>query len=161
MDADREQWSGERRDLEARHQASEQRWAMEVDRSREATKRLEADLGKDRAAFAKHQIQWQEDRERLEAQVQSALIRDTEHVAKLGKLRSDLESMQETHNRAIESHRQRERDLIQRAVLAETQLAGAVEQLTEKGSELAHLVRSLVEQDRQRKAPGAPGAPKR
>jgi chromosome segregation ATPase len=145
FDADRSTFERTRQELEARESANATRWALEVDRAREATKAIQsrlAQLEKDRDNKLEALNARLEDSTRQARQVGE---QQTKMVLEIQTLRHALEAEYESATQQRELHRTRESELMQRSERLEEQLSNVIEQLKIKENEHGSLLRLLID----------------
>lgn len=151
-DAIRFQLEGERASHEVvrlkfdeRAAANEQRWGLELDRAREATKRAQGQLTSSEKLQAEHLSTLNTARERLEADLAMLTNRSAGLQIESDQAKAALSKAERNLEALSAAAAQREAALLSQTERIQDQLSGALDQLRAKDAEQGALLRSLLE----------------
>jgi len=131
--------------VEERAAAHEQRWSLEVDRSREATKQVQAQLAKNEKVHTERLATWNATRDRIEADLAMMTMRSTRQQIDVDQAKEALSAAERNLQTLSNAAAQREAALLSQTERLQVQLSGALEQLRVKDAEQSAMLISLLE----------------
>ncbi|OEZ63867.1 MULTISPECIES: DNA-binding protein [unclassified Duganella] len=131
--------------MEERAEANEQRWSLEVDRSREAAKLAQSQIAKSEKAHMERLATWNATRDRLEAELAAATMRSTRQQIDVDKVKEALSAAERTFQASSIVAARHEAALLSQIERLQAQLSGSLEQLRVKDAEQSAVLRSLLQ----------------